>query len=65
MIARRFKIRLLWLLRNMLGLIGTKYGCGIAQYGACTMHVDSAPMRSCSLRVNAVADKQITPIEGL
>ena len=56
---------LLWVLRDTLGLMGTKYGCGIAQCGACTVHVDGAPMRSCSLPVSAVAHKQITTIEGL
>src|SRR5262249_32263160 len=56
---------LLWVLRDTLGLVGTKYGCGIAQCGACTVHVDGTPMRSCSLPVSAVAHKQITTIEGL
>jgi isoquinoline 1-oxidoreductase alpha subunit len=56
---------LLWVLRDTLGLMGTKYGCGIAQCGACTVHVDGTPMRSCSLPVSAVARKQITTIEGL
>ena len=56
---------LLWVLRDTLGLMGTKYGCGIAQCGACTVHVDGAPIRSCSLPVSAVADRQITTIEGL
>src|SRR5262249_14463764 len=51
--------------RDTLGLVGTKYGCGIAQCGACTVHVDGTPMRSCSLPVSAVAHKQITTIEGL
>jgi len=56
---------LLWVLRDTLGLMGTKYGCGIAQCGACTVHVDGAPIRSCSLPLGAVADRQITTIEGL
>jgi isoquinoline 1-oxidoreductase alpha subunit len=56
---------LLWVLRDTLGLMGTKYGCGIAQCGACTVHVDGTPMRACSLPVSAVADRQITTIEGL
>jgi isoquinoline 1-oxidoreductase alpha subunit len=56
---------LLWVLRDTLGLLGTKYGCGIAQCGACTIHVDGTPTRSCSLPVSAVADKHVTTIEGL
>ena len=56
---------LLWALREQVGLTGTKYGCGIAQCGACTVHVDGAPVRSCSLTVGDVAGKQITTIEGL
>jgi len=56
---------LLWVLRDTLGLTGTKYGCGIAQCGACTVHVDGVPTRSCSVPVSAVAGKQITTIEGL
>ena len=56
---------LLWVLRDALGLVGTKYGCGIAQCGACTVQLDGAPIRSCSLPVSAVADRQITTIEGL
>ena len=56
---------LLWVLRDSLGMTGTKFGCGIAQCGACTVHVDGAPVRSCSLPVSAVAGKQITTIEGL
>jgi aerobic-type carbon monoxide dehydrogenase small subunit (CoxS/CutS family) len=56
---------LLWVLRDTLGLMGTKYGCGIAECGACTVQVDGAPMRSCSLPVSAVADRHITTIEGL
>ena len=56
---------LLWALRDTVGLTGTKYGCGIAQCGACTVHVDGLAMRSCSVPVSAVAGKSITTIEGL
>jgi isoquinoline 1-oxidoreductase alpha subunit len=56
---------LLWVLRDTLGMTGTKYGCGIAQCGACTVHVDGVAMRSCSIPVSAVAGRQITTIEGL
>jgi isoquinoline 1-oxidoreductase alpha subunit len=56
---------LLWVLREWLGLTGTKYGCGIAQCGACTVHVDGAAQRSCSLPVSALEGAQITTIEGL
>ena len=56
---------LLWVLRDTLGLMGTKYGCGTAQCGACTVHVDGAPVRSCMLPVRAAAGKAITTIEGL
>lgn len=56
---------MLWVLRDAVGLVGTKYGCGIAQCGACTIHVDGDAMRSCMLPVSAVADKKITTIEGL
>jgi isoquinoline 1-oxidoreductase alpha subunit len=56
---------LLWVLRDTIGLTGTKYGCGIAQCGACTVHVDGVAMRSCSVPVSAVNGKQITTIEGL
>jgi isoquinoline 1-oxidoreductase subunit alpha len=56
---------LLWVLRDALGLMGTKYGCGIAQCGACTVHLDGRPVRSCSLPVSAIGDRQITTIEGL
>jgi isoquinoline 1-oxidoreductase subunit alpha len=52
-------------LRDTLGLTGTKFGCGIAQCGACTVHVDGVAMRSCSVPVSAAAGKQITTIEGL
>jgi isoquinoline 1-oxidoreductase alpha subunit len=56
---------LLWVLRETVGLTGTKYGCGIAQCGACTVHVDGVAMRSCSVPLSAVVGKQITTIEGL
>jgi isoquinoline 1-oxidoreductase alpha subunit len=56
---------LLWVLREQVGLTGTKYGCGIAQCGACTVHVDGVAMRSCSVPLSAVVGKQITTIEGL
>ena len=56
---------LLWVLRDVLGLTGTKYGCGVAQCGACTVHINGLPMRSCSLPVSAVGDGKITTIEGL
>jgi isoquinoline 1-oxidoreductase subunit alpha len=56
---------LLWVLRDVLGLMGTKYGCGIAQCGACTVHIDGRPVRSCALPVSAIADRPITTIEGL
>jgi len=56
---------LLWVLREQLGLTGTKYGCGIAQCGACTIHVDGAAVRSCVIPVSGVAGKRITTIEGL
>ena len=56
---------LLWVLRDLMGLTGTKYGCGLAQCGACTVHVDGAPMRSCVTPASAVAGKTITTIEGL
>ena len=56
---------LLWAIREQVGLTGTKYGCGVAQCGACTVHVDGVAVRSCSMPVSAVAGKQITTIEGL
>jgi isoquinoline 1-oxidoreductase subunit alpha len=56
---------LLWVLREQVGLTGTKYGCGVAQCGACTVHVDGQPVRSCSLPVSEAEGKQITTIEGL
>ena len=56
---------LLWVVRDTLGLTGTKFSCGIAQCGACTLHVDGQPIRSCSLPVSAAAGKAVTTIEGL
>ncbi len=56
---------LLWVLRDNLGLVGTKYGCGIAQCGACTVHVNDSATRSCVLPVSAVGDSKVTTIEGL
>ena len=56
---------LLWAIRENVGLTGTKYGCGIAQCGACTVHIDGEPVRSCSIPVSAAEGKQITTIEGL
>jgi isoquinoline 1-oxidoreductase subunit alpha len=56
---------LLWVLRDNLGLVGTKYGCGIAQCGACTVHINGEATRSCVLPVSAVAAAKITTVEGL
>lgn len=56
---------LLWVLRDNLNLVGTKYGCGIGQCGACTVHVDGAAVRSCFLPVSQVGNKNVTTIEGL
>ena len=56
---------LLWAIREHVGLTGTKYGCGIAQCGACTVHIDGFPTRSCSVPVGAVSGRKITTIEGL
>jgi isoquinoline 1-oxidoreductase alpha subunit len=56
---------LLWVLRDTLGLMGTKYGCGAGLCGACTVHVDGAPVRSCAVAVDALAGRQITTIEAL
>jgi aerobic-type carbon monoxide dehydrogenase small subunit (CoxS/CutS family) len=56
---------ILWVLRDHLKLVGTKYGCGIAQCGACTIHLDGAAIRSCSLPVSAIGAKKLTTIEGL
>ena len=56
---------LLWAIRDVIGLTGTKYGCGMAQCGACTVHLDGQAVRSCSTPVSAVAGKAVTTIEGL
>jgi isoquinoline 1-oxidoreductase subunit alpha len=56
---------LLWVLRDTIGLTGTKYGCGIAQCGACTVHLDGVAVRSCSVPISLAEGKQITTIEGL
>ena len=56
---------LLWVIREQVGLTGTKYGCGIAQCGSCTVHLDGAAVRSCAMPVSAAAGKRITTIEGL
>ena len=56
---------LLWVLRDLLDMTGTKYGCGIAQCGACTVHLDGQPIRACVMPVSAVAGKSVTTIEGL
>lgn len=56
---------MLWVLRDHLDLVGTKYGCGVAQCGACTIHLDEVAMRSCQLPVSQVGEKFITTIEGL
>jgi len=56
---------LLWVLRDTLGLTGTKYGCGVNQCGACTVHIDGVATRSCQVPLNTVGAKKITTIEGL
>jgi isoquinoline 1-oxidoreductase subunit alpha len=56
---------LLWVIRDRLGLTGTKFGCGIAQCGACTVHLDGRPIRSCSVPVSTAVGKAVTTIEGL
>lgn len=56
---------LLWVLREQLGLTGTKYGCGIAQCGSCTVHIDGAPVRACSVPVNAVGTQKVLTVEAL
>jgi isoquinoline 1-oxidoreductase alpha subunit len=56
---------LLWAIREQAGLTGTKYGCGVAQCGACTVHIDGQAVRSCAMPVSAVAGKKITTIEGI
>jgi aerobic-type carbon monoxide dehydrogenase small subunit (CoxS/CutS family) len=58
-------VPLLWVIRETLQLTGTKFGCGIAQCGACTVHVDGQPMRSCQLQVSRVVGREITTIEGI
>lgn len=58
-------VPLLWVIREHLQLIGTKFGCGISQCGACTVHVDGQPMRSCQLRVSRVVGREITTIEAI
>ena len=56
---------LLWALRDLLGLTGTKFGCGIAQCGACTVHLDGAPVRSCLLPIGSIGDRDVTTIEAM
>jgi isoquinoline 1-oxidoreductase alpha subunit len=56
---------LLWVLRDLLGLTGTKFGCGIAQCGACTVHLDGAPVRSCLLPVGSIGQRKVTTIEAV
>jgi isoquinoline 1-oxidoreductase alpha subunit len=56
---------LLWVLRDVLGLTGTKFGCGIAQCGACTVHLEGEPVRSCRLPVGAIGERRITTIEAI
>ena len=56
---------LLWVVRDFAGLKGTKFGCGMAQCGACTLHLDGTPVRSCSLPVSVAAGKKVTTIEGI
>jgi isoquinoline 1-oxidoreductase subunit alpha len=58
-------VPLLWVLRDVLGMTGTKYGCGIAQCGACTVHIDGKAVRSCLLAVGRVGDRAVTTIEGI
>jgi isoquinoline 1-oxidoreductase alpha subunit len=61
----RSDMPLLWALRDILGLTGTKFGCGIAQCGACTVHIDGKAVRSCMLPVGAIGDRAVTTIEGI
>ncbi len=56
---------LLWVLRDVLGMTGTKFGCGIAQCGACTVHIDGNPVRSCLLAVGSIGNRAVTTIEGI
>jgi len=56
---------LLWVLRDLLGLVGTKFGCGMAQCGACTVHLDGNPVRSCIMPVGTVGTRAVTTIEGI
>ena len=56
---------LLWALRDLLGLTGTKFGCGVALCGACTVHLDGQAVRSCQLRIDAIGDRAITTVEGI
>src|ERR1700735_2925992 len=56
---------LLWVLRDVIGLTGTKFGCGIAQCGACTVHLDGQPVRSCMLAVGSIGSKAVTTIEAI
>tara|TARA_B100002049_G_C16061472_1_gene368224 strand:- start:1076 stop:1567 length:492 start_codon:yes stop_codon:yes gene_type:complete len=56
---------ILWVIRDIIGLTGTKFGCGIAQCGACTVHLDGVAIRSCVIPISAVGDKKITTIEGI
>ena len=58
-------VPLLWILRDVLDLKGTKFGCGMALCGACTVHLDGEPVRSCQLPVSSIGDKKVTTIEGL
>lgn len=64
-VAAPEEMPLLWVLRDLLGMTGTKYGCGMAQCGACTVHVDGRAVRSCVLPVSAVRGRAVTTIEGL
>ena|ERR1700733_2355458 len=59
------EVPLLWVLRDVLGMTGTKFGCGIAQCGACTVHLDGVAIRSCQLPVGAIGNRAITTIEGV
>jgi isoquinoline 1-oxidoreductase alpha subunit len=56
---------LLWVLRDVLGMTGTKFGCGIAQCGACTVHIDGNPVRSCLLAIGSIGNRAVTTIEGI